>query len=380
MHRFFILLALILSSYSYAQERKFVDVCKIQIAELCQEETKTKDPKAIFKCLAKNESKLSDECKQEIQRTAKLINQTTPPGSGPLGMLGGMTSLGPMIPMLTYEGRVVPSGDNGKKAPAIAENNLRLNIPVYRNESHTVSTSVTNNILHLEKRVTLDSGLKLPHDFYRTELGLQYTRRLPEQRTYGLQGTFGYTGDKFNPDTQTYSVNANYSYPGKSGGHWVLMLIFSNNNPLGDGVPIPGFFYVHRTQTFTGVFGLPVMSMQWTPVNPWAFSFSMLGPIIRAEASYGTIDETQFFVGLGWTQQRYMLSERVKEDDRLTFEEKRAEIGLRRPLGPKIFAELKAGYAFDRAVYIGEGLLNRDGGEDNLGNAWSAGWTFRFLF
>lgn len=374
------LLAFLLSSgMAIAQQPKFYSACKEQIIEICNAEHEKKDFREIFKCLQNNEAKLSSDCKQEIQRSAKVVGQTTPPGGGPLGMLGGMTSLGALIPMLTYEGRVVPAGGE-KKSPAFLENNFRLSVPVYKSESHTVSTSVASNILHLDKRVEMNTGYKLPHDFYRSELGLQYSKRLENQRAYGFQGSFGYTGDKFNSETQSYSFNANYSYPGATGGHWVLMLIFSNNNPLGDGIPIPGFFYIHRTPTFTGVFGLPVLSMQWTPVNPWSFSISALGPIIRSEASYGTIDETQYFTGLSWTQERYILSERVKDEDRLTFEEKRAEIGLRRPLGKKIFAELKTGYNFDRSVYIGEKLFDKAGGKSNLENSWITSWSLRFLF
>lgn len=380
MKNIIVIVILSLCGMAQAQNSSFISVCKEQITALCGTENEKKESKEILKCLSKNEERLSQECKQEIQRAAKVIRQTTPPGGGPLGMLGGMTSIGPLVPMLLYEGRLVPSDEDKKRSPSITENNLRLSIPVYKSDTQTVSTSLSNSLLHLDKGVTLSSGLKLPSDFYRSEVGLQYTRRMEGQKSYGFQGNFGYTGDEFNSETQSYSFNANYSYPGSKGGHWVLMLIFSNNNPLGDGVPIPGFFYIHRTPTFTGVFGLPVMSMQWTPVNPWSFSLSALGPVIRSEASYGTIDETQYFLGLSWNQQRYMLSERKEEDDRLTFEEKRAELGLRRPFGDKVYAELKVGYAFDRSIYMGEKLFDKAGGEAGLGNSWFAGWTLRVLF
>lgn len=78
------------------------------------------------------------------------------------------------------------------------------------------------------------------------------------------------------------------------------MVMMSNNSPLGTYVPIPGFFYIYRTPTFTGLFGLPILSMQWTPVNPWSFSFSAFGPTIKSEVTYGTVDKTQFLPGLGW--------------------------------------------------------------------------------
>lgn len=159
-----------LLEWLYAQQPKFYSACKEQIIEICNAEHEKKDFRGIIKCLQNNEAKLSNDCKQEIQRAVKVVGQTTPPGGGPLGMLGGMTSLGALVPMLTYEGRVVPAGDE-KKSPAVLENNFRLSVPVYKSESHTVSTSVSSNILHLDKRVEMNTGYKLPHDFYRSELG-----------------------------------------------------------------------------------------------------------------------------------------------------------------------------------------------------------------
>lgn len=377
-------LAVLLSGVAEAQEsgpsqaRKPMDACKVQIELYCKDEGERKDLREVAKCLVRNDENLSTECKQEIQRFAQASRQTTPPGGGPLGALGGLTGAGSQVPSLSYDGRYVPS--RAGQTPSFTENNLNVSFPVYKTETDTVSVTINGGNFHLSEPIVMDSGKTVPADFYRTEVGLGYSRKLANHRTIGFRGSYGYAGDKFKDNTQNYNLSANYSFPSSKEGSWVLMVMMSNNSPLGTSVPIPGFFYIYRTPTFTGLFGLPVASMQWTPVNPWSFSFSLFGPQIKTEAAYGAIDETQFFAGFGWKQQRYIVSDRTDDEERLTVEEKTAEIGLRRPLFHGVFSEFQTGYSFDRAVYAGEGLFNTDGGNANLESNWFLKWSLRVAF
>lgn len=379
MKSFSLLVLAILSSFAWAQEMKPLESCKSQIQLFCSD-VKRDDTREIVKCLMNHRDELSESCKDEIQRFVKILRQTTPPGGGPLGMLGGMTSLAAQVPMFAYDGNLSPAGKEGQKSPSIIENNLRFSMPILASGEDKISLSLNAGRLSTGEAISLDSGIKIPQDLYRTSLGLQYSHRLPNKKMYGVQGSFGYTGDEFNENTQSYNLNANYSYPGSKEGHWVLMVLFSNNSPLGNGVPIPGFFYIHKTENFTGVFGLPIMSIQWTPVDSLSLSLSALGPMIKSEVSYGTIDETQVFTGVSWNQQRYLLSSRENERDRLTLEDKKIEAGFRKPITTKTFAEFKLGHSFDRAVYIGEGLFNRDTGEASLKSSSFFSWSLRYMF
>ncbi len=368
-----------LSSVTWSQETKPFDTCRPQLELHCSD-VKIENARETVKCLMNHRDELSESCKDEIQRFVKVLRQTTPPGGGPLGLLGGMTSLAGQVPMFAYDGQLLPAGSEGEKSPSIMENNFRLSMPVLISEEDKVSVSLSAGKLSTGEAVSLDSGIKLPQDFYRTSVGLQYSHRLSGKRMYGLQGTFGYAGDEFDGSTQTYNLSANYSYPGSKEGHWVPMVLFSNNSPLGDGVPIPGFFYVHKTDNFTGVFGLPIISLQWTPVEELSLSLSALGPLIKGEVSYGSIDDVQTFTGISWNQQRYLLSSRENEEDRLTFEDKKIEAGMRMPVAKKMLGEFKLGYSFDRAVYLGEGLFKRDSGEKTLESAGFLIWSVRYMF
>lgn len=357
-----------------------INACRTQVEVYCQNESAQKDLREIIKCLIKNDDKLSAECKQEIQRFAQVGRQTSPPG-GHFGGIGSLAGFGAQVPSISYEGNFISKSEGNPPSPTVKENSVNVSIPVFKSERDTVALIVGGGTFHMDSPVTLDSGLVIPNDLYKAEAGLQYSRRLEEKgKAIGLRGSVGYAGDKINDRTQSFNLIANYSFPGSAGGQWVTMLFISNNSPFGAYVPVPGFFYIHRTPAFTGLFGVPVLSMQWTPVNPWSFSFSAFGPAIKTEAAYGAIDQIQFFTGLGFKQQKYLLSNRVEDKDRLTFEEKSAETGLRSPLLPGVFSELKVGYSFDRSAYVGQGLFNKDSGSKNLDSSWYLKWSARIVF
>lgn len=302
------------------------------------------------------------------------------PGGGPLAMMAGMSSVAAIPTMLTYEGFIVPAGDHRGTNPVVTESSFRFIVPVWDNESGRVVANVQGSRLNFSENVGLNSGTRLGDDLYRTSAGLQYSRRLENQKMFGVQASFGYAGDEFTSDTQIYTVSANYSFAGGNEGHWVLLLLLSNNSPLGDNVPIPGFFYIKKTERFTGVFGLPIISLQWNPVPLWTLSFNTFGPFARGEIAYGTPRELQFFAGAGWNQQRFLRNGRTDDEARLTYEDKRAEFGARKPLTKELYGELRAGYSFDRKLYEGDGLLNMDGGEARFEDGPMATFSVRYIF
>lgn len=270
--------------------------------------------------------------------------------------------MGPPIPMLGYDLRY----SSGKDSVQFVENKYNVSVPVYKSEAGGLFLSLAGSQLSLGESITLDSQVKIPTELYRLETGFQYFEQLPEKKRWGLKGSVGYASDKQFSKDLTYSLSANYGYPDSENGYWMLMVFFSNNGPFGNNIPIPGFIYIYRTETFTGMFGLPVLAMQWAPVFPWSFSFSLFGPIIQMEAAYNINDEMQIFSGFNWNRQNYILSDRVNDKDRLTFEEKKLLIGVRSLISNTLLAELQIGQTFDRSAYIGSGFLNKDQGNASI--------------
>lgn len=361
-----ILLILSLSS-AFAQEevidKDILSKCKTEIENFCAQEIAAKKPRDVVKCLSVNESKLPLECRQQMQRFLQASSQASSRGGGALASFGGMTGLTPPIPLLAYEGRLIPDSGNGEKSNLIRDNRLLISSPVFFKEKHNVIASVSVAHLYMGEQIKLDNDEKVPKNLYRTEVGLMYNRKVGERRNFGLRGSFGYTGDEIRTNTQSFSLAATYTYP-RGSGQWLLMAFLSNN--AGTFVPIPGFGYIIRTPTFNASLGLPMISMQWTPVAPWSFSFSALGPQLSSEAAYGSVEKIQYFTGLNWTQQRYLLAERDEYRDRLTFEEKKWGNGIRTPLSKTSLLETQAGLIFDRKIYNGQGMFDHSGGDAKL--------------
>lgn len=281
-------------------------------------------------------------------------------------------------PTITYDGSVHP----GIKSPRQAENKASLSSPIYGGPGFGVTASLSTAQTNLGDSIYLDNGKALPTTLHRNELGILYSRFTEDKRNFRTRVTAGYAGDENSISNElTYSVNASYSYPSESGnGSWMLMVYSSNNSPLIDYIPIPGFAYILKTPTFTGMFGLPILSMQWMPEDPWVFSFSAFGPIVQSEVAYGMRDKFQSFVSLGMLRQSYLLSDRQNDRDRLTLSEARATTGFRLPLNQTFQMEVQGGRSFARTAYIGSGFLNRDGGKTAIEPDWFLSWGARATF
>jgi hypothetical protein len=157
-------------------------------------------------------------------------------------------------------------------------------------------------------------------------------------------------------------ATAHYGFPGTGYGYWMWTVYMSNNSPILNYVPLPGFVYLYRSETFSGMFGVPFASAKWTPSKDWTLGISIFGLNVNSEVAFGSVDTWQLFTAFNWNRHSFILTERAKKNDRLTIEEKKIGLGLRTPLFDMLDSELQAGYVFDRSAYIGQGVSNKDRG------------------
>ena len=262
------------------------------------------------------------------------------------------------------------------------EQKLNLSAPVYKNMKDTLDLSLAGGQLQFRESRRLSTGTPVPQTLSRFELGAQFSRRLPEKRTFSLRGSVGYAGDDFTKATKdtSYSLAGTYGLPGEK-GYWLLMVYMANNSIFVDYLPLPGVAYLYRTPTFSGLFGLPFLNMQWTPKPDWSYSFSLFGPTLQTEAAYGHRDQEQYFAGYQFSIQSYIPSFRDEHPkDRLKLQEQKLLAGMRGPLFPQNFWELQAGRSFSRSVYVGQGFLNEDHGSANLPDQWFVQLSLKVLW
>lgn len=367
MNRFLVMIMISSSLTAFAQgtppaaePKANLETCGEQIKIYCPDE---KTPGEIAKCLFKNRAELSTQCKLEVERFARAAEQSADQSGGSLAALGGLSSPTPPFPMISVDGRFSP-GDNTQ-----GDFSAKVSAPVHQTQQDYVAFTLAGGQMHFEDPVNLNSGRVVPRDLYRVEIGNQFQRKLEQGKSLAISASIGSAGDRIFADQRglTFSANLRYGRPTPSGSYFLWTLFISNNSSfVGPFIPIPGFVYFYKTPTFTGMFGLPYLSLQWTPSTVWAHSFSMIGPSVVLESAYGEVKSIQYFLGANWSNQSFIMHEYVDSKERLTVEDKKIALGVRSFLFSKMIAEVRGGYSFDRLLYIGEGFRNMEAGSAEL--------------
>lgn len=372
---------LLMSALAFAQGRPPMDSCREDLAKVC---AGSKPGPEALRCLGENETKLSDPCKQDLQRLRQIMRSAGGRGGGGLGSFGGISGglnmFSAPVPILVYGGTLEP-----ENRPTSVENQrLNFSTPVYRDGSDTYTVSLAGSNLKFGENLRHpETGAELSRSFSKIELGAGFSRNLEGERMMGFRLGWGSASDKpfANGRDVTYNLNTFYSYPTSEGERWILFLFMSNNTTILNNIPIPGFVYIYKTDHFTGLFGLPFLSLQWTPVDPWGFSLSFFGPVFNSEVTYGNPGEVQYVLGFGWSPQSYMLADRADERDRLFVDELRSFVGIRAPLHRDLAGELQVGSAFRRSIYEARSVFSRDENPRlELGDTWFMNWNLRYAF
>lgn len=348
-----------------------VPACTAQIKELCATAT---DGRSIVMCLRKNADTLSTDCKLDLERYATAGRQAAARSGGQLGGFGGLTGLTPPLPILSYDGRF---------SKDLSENRVAISSPVAGSATSLTTMTLSGGTTHFRDVVQLSTSQTLPRDLYRAEVGAQTSWRLEGKKSLGLRLTAGATGDQVfqSIGDTSFSAAMTYGFPGSSpGDYWVALVYFANNSPLGDYVPIPGVIYIHKTEHLTGIFGFPVLSLNYTPSTYWSYSFSIFGTTLTTETAYGQVTDSQIFAQASFNQQRFILHDRAEDRDRLSFEEKKIGVGYRTPLLKVGFGEIMIGQARDRRLYIGQKILRAEKGLADLEDQMFVNASLKYVF
>lgn len=284
------------------------------------------------------------------------------------------------LAILSYQGRF--SQGETVQEPRTQEDRLNVFIPIHKSESQTWLMPLSYSHIGLGQKVILDSGVAVPQNLSRTELALHYTRRYPDKSSLSFRGAIGYAGDKGIGETNdnTFTISSSYNFLSDSQQRWAVSLFFTNNGLLANYIPIPGFLYFVKSDTFNGQFGFPFNRFEWTPDQLWTLTFTALLININFETAYLITDKTSLLANLSSAQQTFILKERVEDRDRLSFSEDKIGLGVRFRVFDTVITDLTVGRAFNRSVYIGKGFLNKDRGEARLDKDNYIAWGLRYVF
>jgi hypothetical protein len=126
-----------------------------------------------------------------------------------------------------------------------------------------------------------------------------------------------------------------------------LIIDYDANRSIYPDIPLPGFAYVHRySPQLTYVLGVPVSSLTWRPDKPWKINFSWtLLDNMDASVHYELSPKWQLFTELAHRSDAFTI-DGLSGDDRLLFQERRAEVGVQWQPWEHTRLRVGAGYSY----------------------------------
>lgn len=250
--------------------------------------------------------------------------------------------------------------------------------PVYKSdlESYTVTANYS------QFSITPQQGT-FAH-LYDVKLGAGYTRVVDEQRMWSVFARYGSASDRpFEAaDVSTLGVTGFYSVPSDDpAGKWLLLVDYSNNRPILNNIPLPGFAYFYTpSKEFRAVLGIPFASINWTYAEKYSLEVFALVPwILKVSTSYAISPFAKLYTGFNFSQSTYYLYGREDKQERLFYDDKKVFVGFKSPINQSIFADLELGYAFDRAFFEAENYEVNPDGETKIGNSAYGRLSLRFI-
>jgi hypothetical protein len=200
-----------------------------------------------------------------------------------------------------------------------------------------------------------DSHQAYPSELWDARLGLMYLRKLDGDRMLGGGVNVGSASDHpfASIREMNVSMTALYRVPSGERNAWMFMLMYS---PVGElKIPIPGISYNYNpSDQFHASIGLP-FSITYRPTDRWSFDASyMLIHTIHVRVSYKIAESLKAFYGYDWSNEVYMLRDRLEDNDRFFLYDQRVTLGLEMPVSRYLSAEVVGGYAFDRFSFTGQ--------------------------
>jgi hypothetical protein len=216
-----------------------------------------------------------------------------------------------------------------------------------------VTAGVRNRLIDTDA-ILPDTHQPYPSELWDAQVGLMYMRKLSGDRMLGGGVSVGSASDHpfASIGEMNVSMNAMYRIPSGERNAWMFMVMYSPTSEL--QIPIPGVSYSYNpSDKFHANIGLPFM-ISYTPNDRWSFVASyMLIHTIHVKATYKIAERVRAFAGYDWSNEVYMLRDRVVDSDRFFLYDQRVTLGLDFPISSWLSAEFVGGYAFNRFSFSG---------------------------
>lgn len=298
--------------------------------------------------------------------------------SGAFELASGLTPPNKQKTILSYTGLFHQSAPFDQETAAIPFQAIDFSTPVYKTDEESIGLSLAGNQLSI-----LPSQNKYS-ELYDLKMGVSYTKALSETRLWSVTTRYGSASDRPFADNSvtTLGMTGLYSFANDETSRWLLLIDYSNNRPILNNLPLPGFAYFYTpNKDFRGVFGAPFASINWSFAEKWAVELFTLVPwVFKGAINYKINEFARVYSGIDFSQVTYYLYGRASNKERLFYDEKRIFVGAKSPLSKTSFADLEIGHAFDRALFSAENYKLSPDNSVSIGNAFYAKISMRFMY
>jgi hypothetical protein len=251
---------------------------------------------------------------------------------------------------INYWGNFQPKTDfSNNDESALYRGTVIASVPFNKTETSAWTVSTLGHYLDLSP-----DQEEIP-DLYQFDIGLSYTQMIEGGKMWAINGNFGSASDQPFKNSSVDTVSGNYFYvsPTNETESWIFLVNYSNNRPILNNIPIPGFAYMYSpSKAFRGTFGIPFASIKWDFAERWTWNMFYLIPwVIKTSVDFTVAGPVKVYTGLDFSANTYYLAKRDDVNERLFYDEKKVFIGTKLPLSKSYLAEFDAGYAFDRRYF-----------------------------
>ncbi|MCF8032435.1 MAG: hypothetical protein K9K66_05715 [Desulfarculaceae bacterium] len=253
------------------------------------------------------------------------------------------------------------------------QNSVRFVLPVWQNSRHEFSFNGRAALMAVNTDAILpQSNRPFPDDLWDLRAGATYRYKLERGWVAGGNLTVGSPSDKpFNKlDDTSINATASLMVPQSKRHYWLFFINYSNTRDFLAGIPIPGAAYSYRRgKELWLLLGLPLAIVRWQPTPKWTLAGTYIYPrSIITRVGYRILPWLEPYVGFDWTYERWFLSDRTDDKDRLFFYQKQIKAGIKLPFSRDMSLNLSGAYAFDRLWFEGNDYDDRDQDRINLEN------------
>jgi hypothetical protein len=315
---------------------------------------------------------------------ACLVGSAARAQPGGLGNLAN-PQLGVLEPRADYRALWYPSQPVSGQPTGLGfqRQEVSLSTPLWQDEFNEWSGVASARGEFFQTHAILpNTHMPFPNDLWNIRLGSTYRHQFESEWVAGGGLTVGSASDQpFSTiNEMTIGVNAFLRIPQGEHNAWLFSLNYSPTNEI--AYPIPGVAYLYAPSAdFQATIGFPFASITYHPIEDLTLQLSYaLVRTVHAKATYRIHGPFRIFAGFDWDNESYYLADRLDDQLRFFYYEKRVSAGVEYRLGPHVSFDVSGGYGFDRFYFEGKSYSDRNLNRVDVGDGPFAAFQARIRF